>query len=68
MINNVEIVKHQPIGSSKEQIIAEFDNLAAWEKTEVLDELCRRMRRNVKSLSEFSNRELKTELRDRGEY
>ena len=66
MINNVEVIKHQPMGLSKEQIIAEFENLASWERQEVLDELDYRTRGERRHLRNVDTDSLCRELERRG--
>lgn len=66
MINQVEVIKHEPIGLSKEQVIAEFNNLASWEKQEVYDEMYYELCREKRHLRMESDKDLRDELERRG--
>ena len=66
MVNQVEVIKHEPIGLSKEQVIAEFNNLASWEKQEVYDEMYYELCRERIPLRTESDKDLRDELERRG--
>ena len=66
MINQVEVIKHEPMGLSKEQVIAEFNNLASWEKQEVYDEMYYELSREKRPLRMESDKDLRDELERRG--
>ena len=55
MINT--LFNYQPKGLTKEEVIAEFNNLMPWEQQEVLEEINQRT-----SLSFYTTQELKDEL------
>ena len=66
MVNQVEVIKHEPIGLSKEQVIAEFNNLASWEKQEVYDEMYYELSREKRPLRFLEDKVLRDELERRG--
>ena len=66
MVNQVEVIKHEPIGLSKEQVIAEFNNLASWEKQEVYDEMYYELNHEKRPLRMESDKDLRDELERRG--
>ena len=60
------LFNYQPKGLSKEEILAEIENLFSWEQLEVLDELNHRLSRGGRaSLKYYTNQELKDELESR---
>ena len=59
------LINYKPKGLTKEEIIAEFQNLMSWEQIEVLDELSFLLRKEKVSLKKYSNQELKDELESR---
>ena len=62
----ITAVNYKVQNLSKEEIIAEFENLASWEQIEVLDELNRKTKYS-RALSRCSTNELYNELGRRGE-
>lgn len=63
MINT--LFNYQPKGLTKEEVLAEFNNLMSWEKYELLNEFYYTLRR-VNIVHECSTHELKEELNRRG--
>lgn len=63
MINT--LFNYQPKGLTKEEVLAEFNNLMSWEQHELLNEIYYKLR-NGCIVSEFSTYELKEELNRRG--
>ena len=63
------LFNYQPKGLSKEEILAEIENLFSWEQTELLDELNYRVNKGGRaSLKYYSTRELKDELEARSAW
>ena len=60
------LFNYQPKGLSKEEVIAEFENLMSWEKEEVLNELSIHMKKHQICLHNYSIEELCNELDKRG--
>lgn len=63
MINN--LFNYQPKGLTKEEVLAEFNNLMSWEQHELLNEIYYNLR-NGCIVSEFSTYDLREELNRRG--
>ena len=60
------LFNYKPKGLSKEEILAEIENLFSWEQLEVLDELDYRLSRGGRaSLKYYTDQELKDELESR---